>query len=644
MATTANSEQQPEALELRFGSSNTESSLSNEDPKAKDFSGSNGARYKLMSPAKLPISRSLSSTLTIPPGLSPTSFLESPVLLSDIKSVNLAPRGWALDLTGGPQNWPDLSVVVVAQIEHSFVSENSYAEPSPTTGSFFNAHLMRDSVGPAKLSITTNSSNNNDFDEKESAPFEFKPIASTNSAPVPSSMVSLVSTDLYNRQNEQFAQIYSQGGLQSFDSSSTIKSEIPVAKDLSQSTPHQLVSSGATATVEVESSALVHAGDSNAGVQQLKSDKELESSSIHERTSEDGYNWRKYGQKHVKGCEFPRSYYKCTYPNCEVKKLFERSPDGQITEIIYKGTHDHPKPQPTRRFAAGSMISIQEGSDKVLPSIGHEDKSSAILDNGANEFSPVAANNDDAEGAIFLGDAIPEEGDDCDQFAKQRRIDSGEVDITHVIKPVREPRVVVQTLSEVDILDDGYRWRKYGQKVVRGNPNPRSYYKCTSAGCPVRKHVERASHDPKAVITTYEGKHNHDVPTVRTSSHDTAGPTPMSGISGVRSEESDTISLNLGVGVATAAENKTIEQQQQQQQQQLMLNSGPFPRNISNAHSSLNVIQPTPVFPFYGNINVGMDHYRSRENGSELVKFEPPAFGLSSNPYPQSMGRIPMGP
>lgn len=38
----------------------------------------------------------------------------------------------------------------------------------------------------------------------------------------------------------------------------------------------------------------------------------------------------------------------------------------------------------------------------------------------------------------------------------------------------REPRIVVQTTSEVDILDDGYRWRKYGQKVVKGNPNPRS--------------------------------------------------------------------------------------------------------------------------------------------------------------------------
>ena len=40
-------------------------------------------------------------------------------------------------------------------------------------------------------------------------------------------------------------------------------------------------------------------------------------------------------------------------------------------------------------------------------------------------------------------------------------------------KTVREPRIVVQTTSDIDILDDGYRWRKYGQKVVKGNPNPR---------------------------------------------------------------------------------------------------------------------------------------------------------------------------
>ena len=44
-----------------------------------------------------------------------------------------------------------------------------------------------------------------------------------------------------------------------------------------------------------------------------------------------------------------------------------------------------------------------------------------------------------------------------------------------------------------------------------------SYYKCKSPGCMVTKHVERASHNLKYVLTTYEGKHNHEVSTARTN-------------------------------------------------------------------------------------------------------------------------------
>lgn len=73
--------------------------------------------------------------------------------------------------------------------------------------------------------------------------------------------------------------------------------------------------------------------------------------------AEDGYNWRKYGQKQVKGSEYPRSYYKCTHPNCPVKKKVERSQEGHITEIIYKGAHNHPKPPPNRRSVLGSSLS-----------------------------------------------------------------------------------------------------------------------------------------------------------------------------------------------------------------------------------------------------------------------------------------------
>jgi hypothetical protein len=43
-------------------------------------------------------------------------------------------------------------------------------------------------------------------------------------------------------------------------------------------------------------------------------------------------------------------------------------------------------------------------------------------------------------------------------------------------RTLSEPKIIVQTTSEVDLLDDGYRWRKYGQKVVKGNPHPRYFY------------------------------------------------------------------------------------------------------------------------------------------------------------------------
>ncbi|GLU08529.1 hypothetical protein SLE2022_254360 [Rubroshorea leprosula] len=79
-------------------------------------------------------------------------------------------------------------------------------------------------------------------------------------------------------------------------------------------------------------------------------------------------------------------------------------------------------------------------------------------------------------------------------------------------KRQREPRFAFMTKSEVDHLDDGYRWRKYGQKAVKNSPYPRSYYRCTTARCGVKKRVERSSDDPTIVVTTYEGQHMHPCP------------------------------------------------------------------------------------------------------------------------------------
>ncbi|CAL1399086.1 unnamed protein product [Linum trigynum] len=59
------------------------------------------------------------------------------------------------------------------------------------------------------------------------------------------------------------------------------------------------------------------------------------------------------------------------------------------------------------------------------------------------------------------------------------------------------------------MADDGYKWRKYGQKSIKNSPYPRSYYKCTNPRCSAKKQVERSRDEEDIIIITYEGLHLH---------------------------------------------------------------------------------------------------------------------------------------
>eukprot|EP00249_Psilotum_nudum_P007145 c20340_g1_i2 orf=765-2822(+) len=82
-----------------------------------------------------------------------------------------------------------------------------------------------------------------------------------------------------------------------------------------------------------------------------------------------------------------------------------------------------------------------------------------------------------------------------------------------------QPRHTLKIRSNVDNIDDGYRWRKYGQKAIKNSPYPRSYYRCTSSRCSVKKQVERSTQDPSLFLVSYEGIHLHHRPNPLCSLH-----------------------------------------------------------------------------------------------------------------------------
>nr|CAD1822059.1 unnamed protein product [Ananas comosus var. bracteatus] len=265
-----------------------------------------------------------------------------------------------------------------------------------------------------------------------------------------------------------------------------------------------------------------------------------------DRISYDGYNWRKYGQKQVKGSEFPRSYYKCTHPNCPVRKKVERSLDGQVTEIVYTGEHNHPKPQSSKKLLLGTQrqgsSSTECGKESGSTQCGNnpvveENSSHALrLENKVDEgfrgiknyhghvYLPNSSSSSDGfHGDFKIGENSSELGGATAGFSKdkpdyKRRKKDDQLSGGSAAAAFVEPHSAAQNLVESDVSGDGFHWRKYGQKVVKGNSYPRSYYRCTSPKCNVRKYVERASDDSASFVTTYEGEHNHGMPTKKNES------------------------------------------------------------------------------------------------------------------------------
>ncbi|KAF8703739.1 hypothetical protein HU200_031826 [Digitaria exilis] len=59
-------------------------------------------------------------------------------------------------------------------------------------------------------------------------------------------------------------------------------------------------------------------------------------------------------------------------------------------------------------------------------------------------------------------------------------------------------------------MEDGFLWRKYGQKDIHGSKYPRLYFRCSykeDHGCMARRQVQQSEDDPSVYLINYFGEH-----------------------------------------------------------------------------------------------------------------------------------------
>ncbi|KAF5786533.1 putative transcription factor WRKY family [Helianthus annuus] len=225
-------------------------------------------------------------------------------------------------------------------------------------------------------------------------------------------------------------------------------------------------------------------------------------------TYADVYHWRKYGQKEILGSKYQREYYRCSFKHtrgCRALKQVQRTTEHPpVFEVCYIGEHTcH-----TDLLSSCSSITTESASINTdsyfeiakRPQLVDVNKIKSIITRDAKGIQQLKVRPSDSSTANESASVITD-----GHFELAQRPQMLESNNSSITTSKSQLKIKVKGTTE-----DGYSWRKYGEKNILDSKYPREYYRCSykvESGCRAQKQVQRSTEDPFVFEILYREVH-----------------------------------------------------------------------------------------------------------------------------------------